>query len=455
VVFADEEKKHLRSTPASGRGLSKKLRGNVTEQVSRLHSKKASPSRIFAQSMLTFDLHPGAQLGEDQLPPGESDLFVKFVTNRRKSDGRGSLRELINKRIALQSSGQILAQRRELNQKPAPPVEKPELKTVQKKTQKSDRSITSTSRVQRVSDMLEIPLGQDEDPSSSESPRTDMVDNVCLSQTQVWRGMEAVPSHTPDLIPPQYTSPHEVSEEPCESSQDKVAQESSSESSERSAEWPSTGSPRGRHRPQRNRFIDDEASQESDASQDDEEGSSDDADLSDLIASSSEDDDPSSHARLHMQWQQQVEDKYDPFKKGRDDIRPANDKENRRKNRLLATAAVTTGRKLDKNKPQKPMAAPPMAPPAWTLINKKRPGPKRNPHRRSSVSSCDGSIRIEIIRESKKSEIFSFITAPPKSALDKIQQRQELKTIAEETAAAPQRLQGSKRFVFGTNNSNT
>jgi hypothetical protein len=122
---------------------------------------------------------------------------------------------------------------------------------------------------------------------------------------------------------------------------------------------------------------------------------------------------------------------------------------------LLATAAVTTGRKLDKNKPQKPMAAPPMAPPAWTLINKKRPGPKRNPHRRSSVSSCDGSIRIEIIRESKKSEIFSFITAPPKSALDKIQQRQELKTIAEETAAAPQRLQGSKRFVFGTNNSNT
>jgi hypothetical protein len=59
--------------------------------------------------MLTFDLH-GGRLNDGEVV-GETELFVKFVKNRRVSTGRGSLKELINKRIAYQVGAQVLAGR--------------------------------------------------------------------------------------------------------------------------------------------------------------------------------------------------------------------------------------------------------------------------------------------------------------------------------------------------------
>ena len=89
----------------------KKLRDEVAAKIAARKFYTGSPSKVLANSMLSFDLCTGSRLLEDDVN-GEDELFVKFVTNRRKSSGRGTLQHLINKRIALQTSSKQIEQRK-------------------------------------------------------------------------------------------------------------------------------------------------------------------------------------------------------------------------------------------------------------------------------------------------------------------------------------------------------
>jgi hypothetical protein len=212
-------------------------------------------------------------------------------------------------------------------------------------------------------------------------------------------------------------------------------------------------------------FVDDEASEDSEdgarPSGDESEGS-DDSDLSDLVASTPEDSDNDSqgHAKLHLQWRQAMEDRYDPFapKGVSSKYLDETSAHKSRKERLLQVAKFETASPLKatavpkKKVVEDKLPKQPELVPAWKLVTRKRAGPKRNPHRRSSVSSVD---RFDFTNSTSSltrqidTVNFSFISAPSKAALESIDKRHELKTIAEEAAAAPQRLMGSKRFVFG------
>jgi hypothetical protein len=148
-----------------------------------------------------------------------------------------------------------------------------------------------------------------------------------------------------------------------------------------------------------------------------------------------------------------MEEHYDPFapkgraRGGEDD--DSNERKSRKERLVAAAKLVENSPKKSKKKSAQKINPPvPTAKEDWKTVTRKRAGPKRNPHRRSSVSSVD---RIEVSTTSRATcaTNFSFISAPSKAALDKIETRHQLKTIAEESSAAPQRLLGSKRFVFG------
>ena len=446
VFFDQTNGKHVRDTPSSGRGLTKKFKSKIPQRTPKLTHKFASPSELHARSMLSFDLHGGVTVSDDQIP-GESSLFVKFVKNRRRSDGRGSLRELINKRIALQTTGQVLALRKAND--PKPPTEPPasasaqppkeiRVKHIRSKLKKTVRFHDTPARESlRSRRDLEIPLGQSDDEGAGDVPVLSPTQQLSptqpiaqeppsLSQTQVWMGTQET---APDAASPQSTSPR-TSAPGC------------------------TPSPPQRPRPRRNMFVDDEASEDEEegnmGSADESDGSSE-SDLSDLVASTPEDteNDSSSHAKLHMRWRKEMEDSFDPFApKGKREEK-LDEHHVSRKDRILAAAKQVTFspprlvKKLVQEKPRKPADTIP----EWKTLNRKRAGPKRNPHRRSSVSSVD---RFEInTTATRTDQSFKFIAAPSKALLESIERKHQLKSIAEESSAAPQRLMGTKRFVFG------
>ncbi len=445
VLFDQTNGKHLRETPSSGRGLTKKIRSKLPRRTPNLTHKFASPSEIYTRSMLSFDLHGGVAVSDDQIP-GESSLFVKFVKNRRRSDGRGSLRELINKRIALQTSGQVLALRKANDPKPPtelpastsaqPPKEKVvKQSSKQKKTVRFHNSPSARQSFNSRKD-LEIPLGQGDDEGVSEDPQLSETQQPTpteeltqpLSQTQVWMG-------TQETVP-EVESPH-TSPSPSPPSEAAPSQ-------------------RPRQRRPKNMFVDDEASDEDEEGGcDDESDGSNESDLSDLVASTPEDsdNDASGHAKLHMRWRQEVEDSFDPFDPKGKQREQVDERHVSRKDRILAAAkqvAYSPAKPPVKKVEEKPAAAPKpidTVVPAWKNVTRKRAGPKRNPHRRSSVSSVD---RFEINTTAPRGDqSFKFISAPSKAVLDSIERKHQLKTIAEESSAAPQRLMGTKRFVFG------
>ena len=472
--------KHPRSSPASGRGKLKKLRDKLHSKVAEQRFAKVTPSKLYARSMLTFDLHPGT-IADGEIP-GESELFVKFVTDRKKSTGRGSLKELINKRIAFQVGAKAIALREAEKSKPAteqvsvdlpePPVE-PQVPAVEKvKPKKSKKKVFESRREtemieiplaqdsRRTSDLLEVPLGQADVVSKENEIPTVSQTQVLMSQTQVY--------HHEDIDDPRIKTP-------------KVAVESTplpflptpqlderepdlavpSFRLETVVEETDEETPKRERVPKfRNNFVDDEA-EESEDCDNDSEGSGSDGFLSDLIASSPDESsqDGSRLARLHAEWMREQEDKFDPFAiKGRkESSEDVSDVKQRRKKALLAAAATKVPSKPVRQplKPKKPKQTvpEPLQPAPKPNVPLGKPRVKKYPHRRSSVSSIGSELEFrvgsDVLNRNKRSS-FAFIKAPEKDKLDRILTSANLKDeAAAKASAGAVKLMGKKRFAFG------
>lgn len=208
------------------------------------------------------------------------------------------------------------------------------------------------------------------------------------------------------------------------------------------------------------RFMDveaDESDSEGGVRRGSDEDSESSGDLSDLIASEEEeDDDANVHAKLHRKWREEQEDSFDPFFRNKRQVQDSQEGESvkeRRKKHLATFRDMMQKPVVKKNqRPKKKLAEiVPESRPEPIARKPKQPWVKRNPHRKSSVSSCtdiDINIGSTALR-SRASGHLSFISAPSKQALEKIAQRDEAKTVTEAKAAAGSRLMGAKRFVFG------
>ena len=469
--------KHSRSTPTSGRGKLKKIRDGLRDKLAAQRLATASPSKIFAKSMLSFDLHAGP-LHEDEVP-GENELFVQFVTDRRRSSGRGTLRELINKRIALQTGAQALAQR-QARAAPAPgaadppkPTEpekgkskvRPDTKVNKKKAQPPSDEVTS----RRVSD-LEIPLAQD---SISEPPvsQTQVLNpEWAMSQTQVLNPPDAngasfespkaasqeIPFMSTPLVPPVRSAVEsdrlETVVEEDESEEGTVYQDSEPEGPRERKE---------RSRRVRNLFVDDEADESEDCLSGDEDEDEEDSDLSDLIASEPEtQDDGCAHVALHQRWLMEQENQFQVGKS-----RDEGEVGNRRRRARPVVNPIAVLQQPVKAKPanRKPVSravekALEQAPANTTFqvpkAQKGPPRPKKFPHRKSSVSSACSELDIRINNQilnkpRRRSGLFNFIAPPDAGLLQRAQDRAATKEAQEAKASAGSRLLGSSRFAFG------
>ena len=466
VVFEagvpENRAKHGRSTPLSGRGKLKKIREDLLEKLAAQRLITASPSRIFSKSMLSFDLHAGPLLDDEV--PGENELFVKFLTDRRRSTGRGTLRELINKRIALQTGAQALAQRQakigpppqQVPSEPAlDPSRKPKRDTRPKpdapiRKKKNELKAESLNTSRRVSD-LEIPLAQDEYVTSQPAvSQTQIFNPDLLSQTQVL-SRDQVGS-------PRARTPHSARENipfmstplvaPTQEDVERYPLETVEEEEPRSESPP-------KPRRERNRFIDDEADESEDCLSGDEEDD-DDSDLSDLIASSPEsDNDASDHIALHQKWLMEQENQIpsaprDESTKPRRRPRPVADP-----SRVLLNSKLAGKPKPIKVQLKKPVnpTVPEAAQPVAASKIKGPPRARKFPHRKSSVSSACSELDVRVGRQllnhSRRSGLFDFIAPPDAAALRKIQNNSIVREEEAAKSAAGSRLMGTRRFAFG------
>jgi hypothetical protein len=424
---------------------------------------RASPSHIVARSMLTFDLH-GGKIDSEEIP-GESELFVKFVKDRRTSNGRGSLKELINKRIALQVGAQALANReadknakaqKATDKEPEAPQEvKPKpVKPKSHKKKKPEKVSKPVITSRRDSEFLEVPLGQDDldDPLVSQTQVLERSQEV-MSQTQVYRPESPTPVEETRLL---FLATPQVDiglwSETLQRTEGEHL-EPVMEEEENEGEEPSQRKP-----VRRNRFIDDEAEESGDGSEEfSDDGSG--TDLSDLIASSPEQSQSQGdHARLHAEWLHQREEAYDPFAvKNRHQEEVGELKAKRRLRRALfpinelpiPAKPKKPTKKIEKQ--VKPVETIPSVPRAREPIRV-----KKYPHRKSSVSSACSELDVRVggqpLNNRPSSGTFSFIQAP---AMEKLEKASASITVREEATAKAMtgatRLMGNKRFVFGQN----
>jgi hypothetical protein len=419
--------------------------------------------------MLTFDLHAGIT-GDGEVP-GETELFVKFVTNRKKSTGRGSLKELINKRIAFQVGAKAIALREAEKSKPVteevsaespePPIPgKVKSKKLKKKVIKSRREtdmieIPLAQDSRRTSDRLEVPLGQDE----NEVPTVSQT-QALMSQTQVYHHEDiddpriktpkvAVESTPLPFLPTPQPEEREPDLAVPSFRLDTVVEETDEETPKRE-----------RFPKFRNNFVDDEAEESEDCDNDSDESGSD-GFLSDLIASSPEESsqDGSRLARLHAAWMREQEDQFDPFAiKGRKETsEDVSDVKLRRKKALLAAAATKVPTKPTrqplKPKKSKHVLSEPPQPAPKSNVPVSKPRVKKYPHRRSSVSSIGSELEFRVgsdLLNQNKGSSFAFIKAPEKDKLDRILTCANLKDeAAAKASAGAVKLMGKKRFAFG------
>lgn len=468
VLFQGPEKeraKHPRSTPSSGRGKLKRLKERISSKIAGQRFTKASPSHLVSRSMLSFDLHAGP-LHEDEIP-GDSELFVKFVKDRRGSTGRGSLKELINKRIALQVGAKALAVRQvAANPAPAEPSEKPKEKPAKPIRLKADKARSGSPKAQnaiqpnpyeqvkegevsrRASELLEVPLAQDDFPPESTCSQTQVFERPELSQTQVLQRTPLRPDSEPDL--PFLPTPQVDVLEPVE-------EESESDCS---SEVENAIKAKPKMKKVFNPFLDDEAEGSEDGSHGGSSDSESDSDLTDLIASSPEEEgSPTSHARLHAKWLREEEERL--FDENRP---PANDGEQKRRNRMklrmpLPVFQPQIKKHVPKKKSEKIVEA------ANTVVEEKKEikkpppiaRPKKFPHRRSSVSSACSELEVrvgtQILNQKERPSVtgpFAFIEKPDEDRLAKA----AAKITAHEEAtskamAGASKLMGKKRFAFG------
>jgi hypothetical protein len=461
VVFPNDPKldrptKHARSTPQSGRGKLKKLREQVRSKVSAQRIARASPSHIVSKSMLTFDLH-GGRIGNDEIP-GESELFVNFVKDRRASNGRGSLKELINKRIALQVGAQALAVREaEKNVANTKQLQKPvttENSSMQSAGGKSSIPKKKSERVnkpvhvsRRGSEFLEVPLAQEE------------LEEPMMSQTQVFERSQPL-TQTQIYRPEEPENEGEESQLPFLSTplvMDWGRPRSDCDHLEPVTEEDEEEPVQPKRAAGRNRFVDDEAEESGEGSEDlTDDGE--DTDLSDLIASSPEESQSQGgHARLHAKWLEEQENSFDPFA-----IKNRSDGESMKAKRRLRRALFPINElpiPIKTKKPAKTAGKPAkkeeeVVPPVPKPREPVRV--KRYPHRKSSVSSACSELDIHVggqtlnNRPRPSSGTFSFIQAPPKDKLEKA--TSSLLSREEATAkamAGATKLMGNKRFAFG------
>lgn len=471
--------KNHRSTPESGRGKLKKIKEDIAAKLASRTFQTASPSHIVSKSMLSFDLGPTSRLNNEEEIAGENELFVKFVMGRRNSSGRGTLQRLINKRIALQVGTQAVAQRKmegkiaqaevAKENEPTVPPNKERTRKEKKKVPRQIKLPVPRQELSRQSEFyeLEIPLGQ-QDASKRNSVEatamslTQVLDQEPMSQTQVLEPMSQtqvfektqprMEPHTP--APMTQYSPGEklpFLATPFEGHLEPVKEESESELVVQAKE--------DRKRMIR-RFMDieaDESDSEGGVGRGSEEDSESSGDLSDLIASEEEEDDNVDvHAKLHRKWMEEQEDSFDPFLRNKRQVMDEQERESvkERRKKHLATFREMMQKPVGKRnqRPKKKLAETvPEAKPKPIARKPKQAWVKRNPHRKSSVSSCtdiDINIGSTALR-SRANGHFCFITAPSKQALEKIALRDEAKTVAEAKAAAGSRLMGAKRFVFG------
>ena len=475
----------------------KRLKDQLALKLESQRLQKVSPSKLYAKSMLTFDLHKGP-LADDEVP-GDSELFVNFVTNRRRSSGRGSLKEMINKRIAYQTGAKVIALRQaetkenaeKVNRKQ--PVTEPSVSTstapvhesreTKKHKVKKQRAAPESARLS--SEPLEVPLAQDDFPDSrNDDPvlsQTQVLhqEDYTLSQTQLYAPSQPRVSVTPtqvfrgDALPrtaspslPFLPTPQVARDaEPDTDTSPEIIRRSLEtvfEEEEEESQVPV-------RRKGRNRFIEDEADESDDCEGSDDEDEED-GFLSDLIASSSEDEpgtqDEARMARLHAQWMREQEDSFDPFAvKGRKGIAEDNEHEAVKARRIRQAKAVKQLEEKVKL-PKKPIRVPKKTKPeplvqapvkSSSTVNGQPPRAKKYPNRRSSVSSIGSELDLHVgrnmLNRARRSSLgasgtFSFIAVPDK--LGQIVAAAARKDEESAKAAAgSSRLMGKKRFAFG------
>jgi len=416
-------------------GKLKKIKEDVALKIADRRLLKASPSRLCAQSMLSFDLE---RYGSDEVLGGDDELFVKFVTDRRRSSGRGTLRTLINKRINLQVGATALAQRRaekvsvkaEVETVTLPRIEELPEKPKRKKKKKKEVIPAPSSR----ESILEIPLGQEDSGSEQSTISQTQVfgrdEEIFISQTQVLSRSEP-PTPLAFMPTPRVERLETVEEEP-ERRVRKVF---------------------------RNPFVDDEAEQSEDGGEigSSDESSGSDADLSDLIASSGSeiaDDDPFAHAKLHREWLEDQENR--ELVEGGKESKEVGASERARR-RALALAKLETSKKEcvkkkeklkgEKSERKKIIEIAPTRVPVGKISHR----PRKFNNRKSSVSSSCTDLDIRVISALPKSGGFSFLLAPAENVLASVSEKMTAKMDAESRNATGSRLMGSKRFVFGAN----
>lgn len=444
-----EELKGRRNTPCSGRSKKWRMRkAEISEKLAGFGYQVGSPSDVFSRSMLSFDLEAkGICDGREDGVVGENELFVKFCMERRRSTGRGTLKTLINRRVALQQSGRTLAQRqaeKEVGSKPEKSVVPEESaesrmsKTTATLKKKGPPSSKTSKNISRRSGRpgeycLEIPLAQIEeeenvDPVCSNIESAMSQTQVCVSQTQVWRrpseeGSSPCPSsdRTPRFLSPSSALPFlSTPLEPVIEETERLP------------------------KPDRRimQFLDIEASDSQEDRSEDEEGPL--SDVSGLLASESEesDEDESSHVRLHQKWAQEAEAQFNPFQpKGRGVSDPIEGGRRRRRKNFVSEFRP----KIDKTKLVRVVKKPvvpkaPIKPERPKCLQNLPQRPKKFPHRRSSVSSGpDVEVRVLQRPAQRASGKFAFIAAPS----------EEIAPLSVEVAQPRQRLLGAKRFVFG------
>ena len=186
------------------------------------------------------------------------------------------------------------------------------------------------------------------------------------------------------------------------------------------------------------------------------------SDLSDLIASSPEED-TFNHASLHSKWLRENDEKIHLPVRKKEAI-PSVRRPQYRYQDLVSTkiahprgmnvkAVSSKAVKATSSKPL-PTKTSPVEPVAAPIQRKAeaKPRVRKYPHRKSSVSSStDVEVRIgaRLLGSKGATGGFLFIAKPPVEKLQRIVEIDEAKLVAESKAASGQRLCGARRFVFG------
>ena len=204
------------------------------------------------------------------------------------------------------------------------------------------------------------------------------------------------------------------------------------------------------------RFMDLEAELSGEEASGDEDDDGSESDLSDLIASSPEED-TFNHASLHSKWLRENDEKIHLPVRKKEAI-PSVRRPQYRYQDLVNTKFVNQKVKPSKATSSKAQSATsklsPVEPVAAPVQRKAetKPRVRKYPHRKSSVSSStDVEVRVgaRLLGSKGATGGFSFIAKPPVEKLQRIVEIDEAKLVAESKAAAGQRLCGAKRFVFG------